>query len=132
MTNGRVKGAAFEREMAKAFMDALGIDDVKRDLEQYREGDHGDLIGIDGWVIECKRYKHGPIGGREEWFKQAVAAANRTGGSQPVLVFKYDRQPVQCRVLLSSIHASYMEKEDTAVVSFETLCMLIREDWASV
>lgn len=131
MTNGRVKGAAFERETAKAFMDALGIDDVKRDLEQYREGDHGDLIGIDGWVIECKRYKHGPIGGREEWWQQAVAAANRTG-SQPVLVFKYDRQPVQCRVLLSSIHASYMNKEDTAIVSFETLCMLIREDWAGV
>ena len=131
MANGRVKGAAFERGTAKAFMDALGIDGVKRDLEQYREGDHGDLIGIDGWVIECKRYKHGPIGGREEWWQQAVAAANRTG-SQPVLVFKYDRQPVQCRVLLSSIHASYMNKEDTAIVRFETLCMLIREDWADV
>ena len=131
MTNGRVKGAAFEREMAKAFMDALGIDDVKRDLEQYREGDHGDLIGIDGWTIECKRYKHGPINGRDEWWQQALAAANRTG-THPVLVFKYDRQPVQCRVLLSSIHASYMTKEDTAIVSFETLCMLIREDWAGV
>jgi Holliday junction resolvase len=131
MTNGRVKGAAFERETAKAFMSALNIDDVKRDLEQYREGDHGDLIGIDGWTIECKRYKHGPINGRDEWWQQAVAAANRTG-THPVLVFKYDRQPVQCRVLLSSIHASYMEKDDTAIVSFETLCMLIREDWAGV
>jgi hypothetical protein len=38
MTNGRRKGANFERELARMAMDELGIDDVKRDLEQYRAG----------------------------------------------------------------------------------------------
>mgnify|MGYP007073304452 FL=1 len=55
MTNGRNKGAAFEREVAALIDQHLGVR-VKRDLEQYRESQHGDLLGLDGWVIECKRY----------------------------------------------------------------------------
>ncbi len=55
MTNGRLKGASFEREVAKLIDEHLGIK-VERDLEQYRKADRGDLIGLDDWTIECKRY----------------------------------------------------------------------------
>jgi hypothetical protein len=41
MVNGRAKGAAAEREIAKLLFDELGMT-FKRDLEQYRAADHGD------------------------------------------------------------------------------------------
>ena len=41
--NSRNKGAAAEREIAKLLFDELGMT-FKRDLEQYRAGDTGDLI----------------------------------------------------------------------------------------
>ena len=126
MTNGRQKGAAFERELAKMIYEELGIT-VKRDLEQYRAADHGDLIGLDGWTIEAKRYAKN-VGGnfKPEWWRQVTTAANVTG-TQPVLIYKYDRQPVKCVVFLSSINADYAGKDNVAVISFPTWCMLVRE-----
>jgi hypothetical protein len=46
MTNSRTKGASFEREVAKLLLLELGIT-FKRDLRQYQEADHGDLIPDD-------------------------------------------------------------------------------------
>ena len=46
MVNGRNKGAQFERQVAKMLHDELGVS-FKRDLEQYRAADHGDLIPDD-------------------------------------------------------------------------------------
>jgi len=129
MTNGRQKGAAFEREVIALIRDHLGFDDVKRDLEQYRQKDRGDIMGVPGWVIECKRYANtrGSSGGyRPEWWEQAVAAANAVC-SEPVLIYKYDRQPIRCVVFLSSINSYYIEKDYTATISFHAWCMLVRE-----
>ena len=126
MTNGRVKGANFERELARMIYDELGIE-TKRDLEQYRASDHGDLIGLDGWTIEAKRFAKSAGGAfKPEWWKQATSAANATG-NQPVLIYKYDRQPVKCVVFLSSINADYAGKDNVATISFPTWCMLVRE-----
>ena len=83
MTNGRRKGANFERELARMCMDELGIDGVKRDIEQYRAAEHGDLIGIDGWTVEAKRYAHGIIH-KPEWWQQVATAADASG-TEPVL-----------------------------------------------
>ena len=131
MTNGRQKGAAFEREVAKLIDEHLGIK-VKRDLEQYRASDHGDLIGLDGWTIECKRYSADRGAGgsfRPAWWEQAVAAA-LSSGNEPVLIYKYDRQPIRCVVFLSSINAEYAGKDNVAVLSFATWCMLVRDGMA--
>jgi Holliday junction resolvase len=126
MTNGRRKGANFERELARMIFDELGIE-TKRDLEQYRAGDHGDLIGLDGWTIEAKRYASNAGGNfKPEWWKQATSAANAQG-NQPVLIYKYDRQPIKCVVFLSSISADYADKDNVATISFPTWCMLVRE-----
>ena len=129
MTNGRQKGAAFERELAKMVYEELGIT-VKRDLEQYRAADHGDLIGLDGWCIEAKRYAKNQGGNfKPEWWRQVTTAAN-ANGTQPVLIYKYDRQPVKCVVFLSSINADYAGKDNVATISFPTWCMLVREGLA--
>jgi len=131
MTNGRVKGANFERELAKMIYDELGVQ-TKRDLEQYRASDHGDLIGLDGWTIEAKRYAHNAGGNfKPEWWAQVTSAANVTA-TEPVLIFKYDRQPIKCVVLLSSINGEFAGKDNVATISFPTWCMLVREGWADV
>ena len=130
MTNGRVKGANFERELARMIHEELGVE-VKRDLEQYRVSDHGDLIGLDGWTIEAKRYASNAGGNyKPEWWSQVTSASN-ANCTQPVLIFKYDRQPIKCVVRLSSINADFADKDNTAVISFPTWCMLVREGWAS-
>lgn len=129
MTNGRVKGANFERELARMIKDYLGVD-TKRDLEQYRASDHGDLIGLDGWTIEAKRYAHNAGGNyKPEWWAQVTSSSN-AAGTEPVLIYKYDRQPIKCVVRLSSINADFAGKDNTATISFDTWCMLVREGWA--
>ena len=129
MTNGRVKGANFERELARMIKDQLGVD-TKRDLEQYRASDHGDLIGLDGWTIEAKRYASNAGGNyKPEWWSQVTSAAN-ANGTEPVLIYKYDRQPIKCVVRLSSINSDFADKDNTAVITFPTWCMLVREGWA--
>ena len=131
MTNGRNKGANFERECAKLIFDELGIQ-TKRDLEQYRAGDHGDLIGLDGWTIECKRYANNAGGNfKPEWWAQVTEAANFEH-NEPVLIYKYDRQPIKCVVLLSSINSDYAGKDNVATVSFPPWCMLVREGLCDV
>ena len=43
MVNSRSKGASFERQLANDLQLELNIS-FKRDLEQYRASEHGDLI----------------------------------------------------------------------------------------
>jgi|TARA_B100000497_G_C7624756_1_gene375418 Holliday junction resolvase len=128
MVNSRAKGAQFERSIANYLWDHLGIK-FKRDLEQYREGDHGDLVperGVDfPFVIECKRYKSGD-GMRPDWWGQASRAANRAG-KLPCVVYKFDHRDVRVVVPL---HAVMYEEEDNgfvAVLDLEGFCYLVRE-----
>ena len=132
MTNSRQKGASFEREISNKinewFQEYTGYEiEVKRDLEQYRSSDHGDIIGLPGWTIECKRYNsNGSIYYKREWWEQVVTAS-LSNGTQPVLIYKYDRQPICCVVFLSSINADYAGKQDTVIIPFSTWCMLAAE-----
>jgi Holliday junction resolvase len=119
MTNSRTKGASFEREVAKLLLLELGIT-FKRDLRQYQEADHGDLIPSDPafpFELELKRYAKGPISGTDNWWKQVTTAANKTG-KRPALIYKYDRQPIRVVVKLQGIRCN---------ISFEDFCYLTRE-----
>ena len=49
---------------------------------------------------------------------------------EPVLIYKYDRQPVRCVVFLSAINPDYWGKKDVATIDFETWCMIVREGLA--
>lgn len=100
MTNSRNKGAQFEREVAQELYQLLGIN-FRRDLDQYRERERGDLLA-DGrfpFLIECKRYANG--GFQSSWWKQAYRAALVTG-QHPAVIYRFDRKPIQVCVQLRS------------------------------
>ena len=125
-TNGRNKGATFERDIAKMLDDELGIS-FKRNLDQYRESGLGDLIPSDPefpFTLELKRYADGPIGGQKSWWAQTCVAARREG-KYPALIYRYDRQPIRCVVPMDPHHW----KDDGYVVEmdFEAFCYLARE-----
>lgn len=130
MVNGRNKGSAFERQVAKLLEAELGMA-FKRDLEQYRAGDHGDLIADDPdfpFIIECKRYAQG-TGCRPNWWAQANAAAN-AASRLPCVIYKYDRREIRCVVSFTALYAAFgseCKSEHQAEVSLETLCWIARE-----
>lgn len=101
--NSRNKGSSFERDIARELHLLLGVS-FKRDLDQYREKDRGDLIADSDafpFVIECKRYANGS-GCKPTWWAQANKAALEAQ-KFPAVIFKYDRKPV--RVAVSARHA---------------------------
>lgn len=119
MVNSRTKGATFERSIARALFDELGLE-FKRDLRQYQQAEYGDLVTDDpSWpyCLELKRYKDGPIGGLSVWWDQVEKAAQRAG-QLPVLIYKYDRAPIRVVLTLMDVKAD---------VSFEDFCYLARE-----
>lgn len=127
MTNGRNKGAAFEREIASLIRENLGIE-VKRDLEQYRAADHGDLLGLP-FTIECKRYAMANGGVHHpSWFEQVVKAHEANPASMaPVLIYKYDRAAIRVAVPLSFINKEYDGLGETATLTLDCWFMLVRE-----
>lgn len=129
---GRMKGATFEREVAGLLFDELGIK-FKREIEQYRQADLGDLVPCDGtfpFTIECKRYADGYLA-KDAWWDQACAAA-KAANLIPSLVYRFDRRPIVCRipiqafVLMSGSELDYGWIE-TADVTFSAYCMVSRE-----
>ena len=124
---GRMKGATFEREVAGLLFDELGIK-FKREIEQYRQADLGDLVPCDGtfpFTIECKRYADGYLA-KDAWWDQACAAA-KAANLIPSLVYRFDRRiPIQAFVLMSGSELDYGWTE-TADVTFSAYCMVSRE-----
>lgn len=99
--NSRNKGATFERDVARELELLTGIS-FKRDIEQYRAGEHGDLIASDpAWpfVIECKRYAQGKRC-KAEWWAQSKRAAV-AAGKLPCVVYKFDRDEVRAALPFS-------------------------------
>jgi len=129
---GRMKGAAFEREVASLLFDELGIK-FKREIEQYRQSDLGDLVPCDGtfpFTIECKRYADGYLA-KDAWWDQACAAAH-AANLIPSLIYRFDRRPIVCRVPIAAFIAMSGGKDDygwqyTADVTFAAYCMIARE-----
>ncbi len=134
MVNGRNKGASFERNLAYELELELGIS-FKRDLEQYRESEHGDLIPSDEsfpFLIEAKRYSKGAVGGAVAWWDQADAAAKRAD-KLPCLVYKYDRKPIRFVIdVLAAYKAGYDFKTEPPEhgrleMDLQTFCWIVRE-----
>lgn len=113
--NSRNKGASFEREVAKLineFFDDIGYDyKVKRNLEQYQEKDLGDL-NIPNHTLECKRYASGNWY-KEEWWKQVCDSC---GDTIPVLIWKYNHQPIRVCVPLWSMGQGWGKDNSVTVV----------------
>ena len=113
--NSRNKGASFEREIANLinrYFDEIGYDyKVKRNLEQYQEKDLGDL-NIPNHTLECKRYASGNWY-KEEWWKQVCGAC---GDTIPVLIWKYNHQPIRVCVPLWSMGQGWGKDNSVTVV----------------
>jgi hypothetical protein len=130
MVNGRNKGAQFERSIAKMLEAELGIS-FKRDLEQYRAGDHGDLIADDPdfpFVIECKRYAQG-TGCRPAWWAQATAAAE-AASRLPCVIYKYDRRDIRCVISFTAVCAAFdgrCRSNRQVEISLQEFCWVARE-----
>ena len=135
MTNSRNKGSAFERDIAKELFLLTGIS-FRRDLDQYRSSDLGDLIcDIQDFpfVLECKRYAKG--GFQAAWWAQASKAA-LSAGKRPAVIYRFDRQPVrvrlQLRAAMECISRGKWSAEDAHVIDIDLggLAYLIREGLA--
>lgn len=126
VVDSRAKGAGFEREVAQLIYEHLGVV-VRRDLDQYRQSNLGDLLGLDGWVIECKRYRdQNSFLHRPEWWSQVCMAAREN--SHPVLIYKFDRKPIRCVFPLHVVNPTYSRKLDQfCTTDFATWCYVVRE-----
>ena len=113
MVDGNKKGKNFERKMCQDFTLLFGMSmTFKRDIEQYRQGDLGDIICSDPefpFIVECKRYAKGN-GPQPAWIRQAQKAADEAKKHWAV-VYQYDRKPVRVAVSLAAL-ADAMGNED--------------------
>ena len=152
MVNSRAKGSSFERAVATCLLEELGLV-FKRDLEQYRQGDRGDLLCVDmdfPAVIECKAYAKGASVKPAWWDQVCKAARHETEkrrvlrpndpGKWPMLVYKYDRMPwrwrlpAQALIDLGHPHGNVGMREDVTLdwgyaveMDTDTCMTIIRE-----
>ena len=133
MTNGRALGAAFERKVAILLHDELGGDyRFKRDLEQYRASDHGDLICDTDFpfVIECKRRGGTQKTYSMDWWEQVKRAADATN-KHPVLIYQLMRSPIRCvmdlSLIVKTMGGNATDCEYLIEMPLETFCMIVRE-----
>ena len=128
MVDSRNKGAAFERHVARLLNEFFKNNNIefkcKRNLEQYQEKELGDL-NIPNHVIECKRYASGNWY-KDSWWQQVVTSAE---GKIPVLVWKYNRQPIRVCIPRHVLTNYYWEIEDP---DNNKSVVLPFEDWLEV
>jgi len=130
--HSRTKGAAFERDVARALDLLTGIR-FERNLEQVRTVDQGDLIPSDPafpFLIECKRYGAG-VTCLAAWKAQASRAAVSVG-KIPAVVFRFDRQPVRVALPLAAICDGRTDAPaEWAEISLDGLAYVAREIMAT-
>jgi len=130
--NSRAKGAAGEREFISALTDILGdalTAPMKRNLEQTRAGGH-DIVGLEGWAIEVKRYKKLTEGELDLFWQQAWRQAEEVGAI-PALAYREDfrswRARVPLELLLTGDWTSWPGVEWTADLSLDGFASVVRE-----
>lgn len=68
----RRKGQTGERELASLLHTVTGVS-VKRQVRQH--GNDSDLVGIDGWAVECKRHSNPTPSLIAQWWRQTARQA---------------------------------------------------------
>ena len=141
MVNSRTKGRSGEYEIRDILFGELGLT-FKRDIEQFRQADRGDLLCEDmdfPAVIEVKRYAKGGETPRGAWWDQCCKAAT-AAGKWPLLVWRFDRMdwrwriPAQVLIDLGHPHGNMGMREDVTLdwgyaveMDTRTAMTLIRE-----
>ena len=122
MVNSRTKGRSGEYEIRDILFEELGLT-FKRDIEQFRQADRGDLLCVDmdfPAVIEVKRYAKGGETPRGAWWDQCCKAAT-AAGKWPRLVWRFDRMdwrwrlPAQVLIDLGHPHGCSQMPEDATL-----------------
>ena len=107
MLSSRAKGMRGERLVAGEYLEHMGIR-LKRDLEQTRFADRGDLIpnGDFDWpfCIEVKTYGKLNVTHQPNWWQQVSKAADAQN-LMPVLWYKYGRR--DWRVVMRANNVSF-------------------------
>jgi len=107
------------------FQDEFGdcASHLKRNLDQYQTCGKAD-IEFHNLMIEAKRYASGHWY-KPEWWEQAKTSA----GDQfiPVLIYKYDRQPIRMVFPLRTFKEYSFKTVETITVDWETGILLMRE-----
>ena len=141
MVNSRTKGRSGEYEIRDILFDELGLT-FKRDIEQFRQADRGDLLCVDmdfPAVIEVKRYAKGGETPRGAWWDQCCKAAT-AAGKWPLLVWRFDRMdwrwrlPAQVLIDLGHPHGNIGMSDDVTLdwgyaveMDTDTCMTIIRE-----
>ena len=123
-SRSRNKGAAGERELILEIEQWTGIR-LERNLSQAFGGGH-DLIGLDHWAIECKRYREITNADKKEFWEQAVKQALKVR-KVPAVCFRADRQPWRGLVPYPTDLYRLEDFRRSAEVSLELFCGLITE-----
>lgn len=128
--NSRAKGAQAEREFCKGLTEYLGdvlVEPLKRNLEQTRNGGH-DILGLEGFALEIKRYKRIKDGDIKKFWDQACEQATRIGAT-PTLAFREDMQSWRIRIPMGVLDNSYdtWHLDYTVEVGLEAFASIIRE-----
>jgi hypothetical protein len=92
----------------------------KRNLDQYQQKDLAD-IDIPYHAVECKHYADGWTY-KPEWLAQVREAA---GDKIPVLIYKYNRKPIQVCLPMYAVNTEWPAKNDL-------VCIMTMEDWFEV
>lgn len=120
----RRKGATFERHIAQELFDRLGIN-FRRDLDQYRERERGDLITDEaGWpfLIECKKVEQLSLGA---WREQATTAARRAN-LLPAVIYRPPFKQTAVSVPLTAFCDAW-PADQWAEVTLDGFALLARE-----
>jgi len=136
--NSRAKGSSGERELIGVLTEHLGAEitgNMKRNLEQTRGGGH-DLVGLDGWAIEVKRYKQVSEGDMARFWEQTVTQAYKVM-AKPVLAFREDFRSWRVVIPISVVEGKFgyenglVPLDYTAEMSVAAFSYIVRESWVA-
>lgn len=109
--NSRAKGKSAERELIgelKKLLPEAMTQNLERNLEQTRGGGY-DIVGLDGWAPEVKRYAQVLPADLESFWTQATTQA-RNERLRPALFFREDRR--EWRVVMRATDLMGIESEN--------------------
>lgn len=126
----RQKGARGEREIAKLLFLEMGIN-FRRNLRQYQEKDHGDLVTDHADWPFCIEVKYASTGADalSAWVAQVFKAAEATG-LHPALIYKFNNKPARVRVWMDAIaeaHGGTAVCSEWADLSIQGFAYVARE-----
>lgn len=130
--NSRAKGKSGERELIgelKKLLPSEMTSELTRNLDQTREGGH-DILGLDGWALEVKRYAEVLPADLERFWNQACEQAARNDEARPALCFRQDRRSWRTVIHVSELGKNVPASEgyaDTVEMSLELFAKLVME-----